>query len=146
KTSFKFMGKGLKKAVGSIPLIGKPIVGIAGGLKDMAKGVYKGVKAGIQTDPRTKLLQAQALQKLQQTSAQAAAAALTPALPEALAPQLPEETAAPAPVGRASVEIAPGTAPAVPEVKAEGKKNLLLAAGGAAALGAGAYAYVKSQD
>ncbi len=154
KTSFKYMGKGLKKAVGSIPLIGKPIVGIAGGLKDMAKGIYKGVKAGTQTDPRLKMLQTQALQKLKETGAQAAAAALAPVLPAALAPQLPEEAApgaegAPvstaARIGKASVEIAPGQGEAVPEVKAEGKRNLLIAAGGAAALGAGAYVYTRSE-
>lgn len=168
KSTFKAVGKGIKKAVGSIPVIGKPIVGIAAGVKDIVKAPFTGVKAALAPSPNLLLLQQQAMAKAQQQATTKLKSASERAIARALGPASADaseaapatsisrrrsarsssaataaEAAAPA---KASVEITPGAAPAVPEVKAQGRKNLLLAAGGAAALGAGAYAYVKSQD
>ncbi|MEW6775916.1 MAG: transglutaminase-like domain-containing protein [Bdellovibrionota bacterium] len=53
KSTVKAVGKGLKTAVGSIPIVGKPIVGIAKGIKDVVKAPYVGIKAALKEPKKT---------------------------------------------------------------------------------------------
>ncbi len=168
KSGLKAVGKGLKTAVSSIPIIGKPIVGIARGLKEIVKAPFTGVKAALQEDKKEAFARATSLLKPGQIATTPEGAPLyskdggktfvladgTPypdghpvmILPGAVSKGSSEAEGAESPEPKtARVEIAPGEAQAVPEVKAEGNKKLLLAAGGAAAVGGGAYLYTRSR-